>query len=271
MSLVFDLKARLQEMGIEPKKAFGQNFLVSSHVIDKIVDSVRAREFKDLIEVGPGLGALTEPLLKRGLEPRLIELDRDLVEYWRKRGLTVIDDDALKYDWNQLNLREPSLLVSNLPYQISTHIVIERCFGPAALKHMILMFQKEVAERLMAVPRTKAYGLLSVMAQLHFDMRRVADAAPKDFHPAPKVASRVLSFERKPDPGLGAPFLKFVKAGFAFRRKFLLKNLRGVVEKSHMERLPEVWSALNLSEKARAEELTPEQFREAFLRLKALR
>src|SRR4029079_19591838 len=112
MSRTFDLKARLAEMGVTPKKAFGQNFLVSTYVIKKIVEAVRVRKFVDLVEIGPGLGALTEEILD--LKPRLIELDPDLVAHWRSRGLDVIDDDALKLDWESLNLREPALLLSNL-------------------------------------------------------------------------------------------------------------------------------------------------------------
>jgi len=257
MSAVFNLKARLQEMGISPKRALGQNFLVNPGVIDKIIEQVMRLPFQDLLEIGPGLGALTEPLLQKDQRPRLIELDRELMEYWRSRGLDVIDGDALKINWDGLTLREPSLLVSNLPYQISTHLVIDRCLGPSALKWMVLMFQKEVAERLMAVPKTKDYGVLSVMAQLHFKMRKVADASLRDFYPAPKVASRVLYFERLDRQMLGVPFLKFVKQAFHQRRKFLLKNLGVVVDKATLARV-------GLSEKVRAEELDPETFAKLF-------
>jgi 16S rRNA (adenine1518-N6/adenine1519-N6)-dimethyltransferase len=264
MSAVFDLKSRLNEMGLRPKKSFGQNFLVSGHVVGKIIEEVAAHDFRDLIEIGPGLGALTEPLLARSLKPELIELDADLVEYWRRRGLQVRDADALKLDWNALGLHAPALLVSNLPFQISTHLVVDRCFGPDELRWMVLMFQKEVAQRLTAEPDSKAYGLLSVMAQLHFNIRRVADAAPGDFFPPPKVASRVLAFERLPPPGLGPRFLRFVKQGFAFRRKFLLKNLKGVVDKPSLARLPETFERLGISPKARAEQLSPARFVELY-------
>jgi len=267
MSELFDLKTRLTEMGISPKKAFGQNFLISAGVIGKIIEAVQSRPHSDLIEIGPGLGALTEKLIAAGLRPRLIELDRDLIDYWRARNLDTIDHDALKLDWDTLNLKPNSLLVSNLPYQISTSLVVDRCFGPKNLRHMILMFQKEVAQRLMAKPRTKEYGLLSVMAQVFFDISKVADAAPRDFHPAPKIASRVLSFTRKSDPGVTERFLKVLKAGFAFRRKFLLKNLKSVVDKPTLERLPDVFAALRLKPQARAEELTPAQWVELFKKL----
>ena len=264
MSAVFDLKGRLSEMGIVPKKSYGQHFLVSRHVIGKIIQAVRAQKFVDLVEVGPGLGALTEPLLQAELKPQLIELDPDLVKFWRTRDLEVHDVDAVKLDWSTLQLREPALLVSNLPYQISTHLLIDRCFGPEEIKFMVLMFQKEVAQRLMADPRSKDYGILSVMAQLHFRMTRVADAAPGDFFPPPKIASRVLLFERFSRKGLGPPFLKFVKTAFAFRRKFLLKNLKSVVNKAKLESLATLLDEFGLSAKARAEELSPIQFVELF-------
>ncbi|MGZ3721522.1 MAG: 16S rRNA (adenine(1518)-N(6)/adenine(1519)-N(6))-dimethyltransferase RsmA [Bdellovibrionales bacterium] len=269
MSAVFDLKAKLLEMGITPKKAFGQNFLINQHVIRKIVETVIHHDFEDLVEVGPGLGALTELLLEAKLKPRVIELDRELVAYWQKRGLEVHEADALQFNWDDLHLKSPALFVSNLPYQISTSIVIDRCFGPLAINTMVLMFQKEVAQRLMAQTSTKEYGFLSVMTQLHFKMSKVADAAPRDFFPAPKIASRVLLFERLPTEGLGRPFLSFLKQAFAFRRKFLLKNLKSAVNPSTVARLPAVAEELGISAKARAEELTPQQFVEFFKRLKS--
>lgn len=248
------------------KKSLGQNFLKSPQVIGKIIEAVKARKFTDLIEVGPGLGALTEKLIAEGMKPRLIELDPELIKHWRARGIETIDHDALKLDWNELHLSENSLLVSNLPYNISTHLVVDRCAGPQALKYMVLMFQKEVAERLMAKPRTKDYGLLSVMAQVHFELKKVSDASPRDFDPPPKVASRVLAFTRK-GPGPGPKFLTLLKAGFAFRRKFLLKNLKGVVDKPTLARLPEVWDELKLKPQSRAEELSPEQWVELYDKL----
>jgi 16S rRNA (adenine1518-N6/adenine1519-N6)-dimethyltransferase len=259
-----DIKSRLAEMGLEPKKAFGQNFLINQRAIGMIVDEAADCKFQDLIEIGPGLGALTEPMLARGMRPRLIELDPDLIAYWKKRELDIIAQDALKVDWKALGLRAPSLLVSNLPYEISTSLVIDRCFDPVELKWMILMFQKEVAQRLTASIRTKDYGLLSVMAQLHFRMRKVADLAPGDFFPAPKIASRVLYFERLAPEGLGPPFLKFLKGAFGFRRKFLLKNLGSVVDKPTLARLPGIFKVLGINEKARAEELTPAEFEKLF-------
>lgn len=253
-----EIKDKLAKLGLSPKKAFGQNFLVNDQVIGKIIAEAKRLPHADLLEIGPGIGALTEPLVAAGLHPRLIEFDPELAEHWRKIGpLEVNEGDALRLDWNELVKRPDTLLVSNLPYQISTDLVIDRCLGPDQVRWMILMFQKEVAQRLTAVPRTKEYGMLSVMAQLHFKMRKVADASPRDFFPAPKVASRVLFFERLEPQGLGEPFLKFVKRAFAQRRKFLLKNLGDSVDKATLQRL-------GLKETVRAEELTPAQFVELF-------
>ena len=254
------LKERLVAMGLSPKRAFGQNFLVNPAVIDRIVQAVAALPHLDLLEVGPGLGALTEPLLASGLKPHLLEIDPELATYWRTRDLAVTEGDALRVDWRTLNLREGSLLVSNLPYNISTSLVVDRCLGPRELAHMVLMFQKEVAQRLTALPRTKEYGILSVMTQVHFELKRITDASPRDFFPAPKVMSRVLAFARKPDPRLGERFLGFLKGAFAFRRKFLLKNLRSVVDKSKHSELAPALASLGFNDKARAEELTPDQF-----------
>lgn len=259
---IADLKEKMRELEVRAKKTFGQNFLVNDGVIARIVEAVRAAKPSFLIEIGPGLGALTEPL--RDLKPLLIELDRDLALYWRERGMEVVEDDALKINWNQLPISENTWLVSNLPYQISSRLVVDRCFGPRQLNGMVLMFQKEVAQRLMAPPRASAYGFLSVMAQNFWRMTRVADAAPRDFHPAPKIASRVLRFERLPENGFDVGFLKFVKASFAQRRKFLLKNL-GALGNSDWEGL---LSAGGIKLTARAEELSPAQFADLYRRWK---
>lgn len=267
MSRSADLKIRMQELGIDAKKSFGQNFLVSDFVVDKIIQAVQVEKIESVVEIGPGLGALTEDLLKNNVHPLLIELDQPLVEYWRSRGMTVIDQDALKLDWEKLKLPAPTLLVSNLPYQISTSILIDRCFGPEQIQVMVLMFQKEVAERFVATPRTKEYGLLSVMAQLFWQIEKVANAAPQDFFPAPKIASRVLKWRRRENVGLDERFLKFLKAAFLYRRKFLLKNLKGSVTKGSEEVIRQALIDLGLSDKVRAEELSPGQFVDLYRKL----
>lgn len=136
---------RLRELGAEPKRSLGQNFLVAEHVIEKILNAVKLTPSSALIEVGPGLGALTEGLAELGRPMKVVELDSRFAAVWRSRGLEVIEEDALALEWKTLNLASDTLLVSNLPYQISSSLVIERSIDPAGVAKMILMFQKEVA------------------------------------------------------------------------------------------------------------------------------
>ncbi len=251
---------RLQEMGASPKRSLGQNFLINELVIERIVSEVLRVKSPQVVEIGPGLGALTEPMLELNLRPLLIELDREFAQYWVSRGLNVIEADALKWDW-QANLRdEPTTLVSNLPYQISSSLVIERALGPKSIGHMVLMFQREVADRILAKPQTKAYGLLSVVSQYHFKIRKLVDARAQDFFPRPQISSRVLVFERNVDAKFGPGFLKFVKAAFQQRRKLLTKNISGLIGKRQLNELPERLLELGHSNQVRAEELSVEDF-----------
>lgn len=273
------LLARLEEIGADgPKRSLGQNFLISDGVIDRILFAARSEKFTDLVEVGPGLGALTEDLAliakKGGHEYSVIELDRRFAEYWRTRAVArVVEADALQYDWCELVLKPGSLFVSNLPYQISSSLVIERCLESAGITRMILMFQKEVAQRLRAPAANKEYGLLTVIAQVFWEISMVCEAGPRDFHPPPNVASRVLMFRRRKTDWVGADgataegFLKFTKAGFAHRRKLLARNLAGGwFSRSDGAELVERWLETSGHKKtARAEELDPDTFLRLYL------
>lgn len=262
MYLTGEIIEKLEALGVSPKKSLGQNFLVSKSVIEKIINAVVELQANQIIEIGPGLGSLTESLIKRDLPLTLMELDKAFSEYWRGRGQKVIEGDALKWDWNLVSQPESTVLVSNLPYQISSSIVIDRSIHEKILKGMVLMFQKEVAERIVAKPKAEAYGLLSVIAQNFWTISVVAEAGPKDFYPPPRVASRILAFKPRRDySGASRPFLNVVKAGFAQRRKFLISNLRalgGVATDSHLRTL---FDSLGLSQKIRAEELSIDQWR----------
>lgn len=276
--------ARLEELNAGPKRSLGQNFLISDHVIDKIIFAVKAEPFSEIIEVGPGLGALTEDLIEvaRSHKTRLtlIELDKTFAAEWRRRaeelgsqagpgvvgGLRVVEADALQVAWSTFELAPQTVFVSNLPYQISSSIAIERSIEPAGLTRMILMFQKEVAQRIGARAKTPEYGLLTVIVQAFWETSTVVDASPKDFHPAPNVSSRVLVFRRRKEPDFGARgtaagFLKFAKAAFAHRRKLLAKNLAGDPGASRLE---EAFAQMKLLPTARAEELSPAQFVELY-------
>ena len=264
--------ARLAELNAGPKRSLGQNFLISDHVIEKIIFAVKAEPFSEMIEVGPGLGALTEDLVEvsktTGKRLTLVELDKNFAEDWRSRedsSVRVIEADALQIPWGDLELPPKTLFVSNLPYQISSSIAIERSIEPAGVSRMILMFQKEVAQRIGAKAKTPEYGLLTVIVQAFWETSTVVDARPQDFHPAPNVSSRVLVFRRREEPDLGkgtkVGFLRFAKAGFAHRRKLLAKNLSGDQNASQLEA---AFEKMKLLPTARAEELTSAQFLELY-------
>ncbi len=270
MSTARERLREVQEaLGIAAKRSLGQNFLVSDLVIEKIINKSKGFHPAVLIEVGPGPGALTYFLRKMECDFLVIELDRTLAQYWRDQGLRVVEGDALQIDWTDFYLNPgKKILVSNLPYQISSSIVIERCLDSCldkngGLDHMVLMFQKEVAQRIAAKAKSENYGFLTVMAQTFWKTETVAEAGPRDFLPPPRVASRVLGFTRKPSP-LKNPksYLAFVKAAFAQRRKLLKKNISSLCsQKGIAEEQLVVWiTEMGFTETARAEELTPEQF-----------
>lgn len=272
MSRKEEILHRLREMGAEPKRSLGQNFLIAEHVIEKIVNAAKLTSSAALLEVGPGLGALTEGLLLLGRPLRAIELDSRFATYWRVRGLDVVEADALALDWAELKLEPNTLLVSNLPYQISSSLVVDRSIAPFGVEKMILMFQKEVAQRLVARAGTKEYGLLTVIAQSFWSVRLLLEAGPGDFYPPPNVASRVLIFTRDEQEVVADPqrFLTFVKAAFAQRRKLMAKNLVSGWFGGAKERLPEIEAGLaeiGKGPQARAEELDPAQFRRLYSRL----
>lgn len=278
--------ARLQELGAEPKRSLGQNFLISDFVVDRILFAARAEAFTDLIEVGPGLGAITEDLLKvaeaAGAKFTLVELDRKFAEYWRERAestatpMKVIEGDALQLNWLTFGLSENTLFVSNLPYQISSSLVIERSLEPAGISRMTLMFQKEVAQRIAAKPRSKEYGLLTVVAQTFWETATVCDAGPNSFFPPPNVSSRVLMFRKRKTDWLEqenssssrAGFLKFAKAAFSHRRKLMSRNLLGEYfggKKDLLPQLETLFESQGLKATARAEELDPQAFVRLYL------
>ncbi len=264
MYLTREILGKLESLGISPKKSLGQNFLVSQNTIDKILKAAEGFQAENLIEVGPGLGSLTEGLLKWGTPMSLLELDRVFAQYWRDRGQTVIEGDALHWNWNQIINPHSTLLVSNLPYQISSTLVIDRSISSATLMGMVLMFQKEVAERIAAKPKTDSYGLLSVIAQNFWKIEFVTEAGPKDFYPPPRVASRVLKFTPKNDfNGKPSDFLKLIKAGFSHRRKYLLSNLKSLGNITG-EEWHGIFEKLPLSPQVRAEELNLQQWRDLY-------
>lgn len=257
------LAERQTEGDFFAKKSLGQNFLINDGVLNKIFKKVADFKPTQIIEIGPGLGALTDGLKLLSSKLVLLELDQRFAQYWREQELLVIEADALQYDWQQFN--QPYILVSNLPYQIAASIVIERCIDPQPFcSHMVLMFQKEVAQRLRAPHLNSNYGFLSVMAQTFFKMETVSEAGPGDFDPPPKIASRVLAFERLEVSITDlSGYLKFVKSAFLHPRKKVANNWQEGLALSK-EQVQKLLLSQNLSPSARPHEISVKQFQNLF-------
>ena len=212
------------------RKRFGQHFLTDRVAIDAIVDAIAPEPGESLVEIGPGLGAMTFPLLDRCERLTVIELDRDLAARLRRQtALNVIEADVLKVDFAALSeaAGQPLRVVGNLPYNISTPILFHLLPVAALVRDQHFMLQKEVVERMAAAPGSKAYGRLSVMLQWRYDIESVLDVEPESFDPPPQVRSavvRMLPLPARPD--VDAQLLgELVTVAFSQRRKMLRNTL----------------------------------------------
>jgi 16S rRNA (adenine1518-N6/adenine1519-N6)-dimethyltransferase len=216
--------------GHAPRKRFGQHFLADPAVIHAIVAAIDPRPGEPLVEIGPGLGAMTDPLVERSGRLTVVELDRDLAARLRRRPeLRVIESDVLRVDFGALAAEAGARLrvVGNLPYNISTPILFHLLPAAGAIADQHFMLQKEVVERMAAAPGGKEYGRLSVMLQWRYDIERVLDVPPQSFEPPPKVESAVVRMQPHADPpALDAVRLgELVTAAFSQRRKLLRHTL----------------------------------------------
>ena len=212
------------------RKRFGQHFLVDEAIVDAIVDAVDPRPGQALVEIGPGLGALTAPLLARCGALTVIELDRDLAARLRVRsGLTVIEADVLAVDFAQLarERAQPLRVVGNLPYNISTPILFHLLGAAAHVADQHFMLQKEVVARIAAAPGGKDYGRLTVMLQWRYAVEPVLDVPPSAFEPPPRVDSAVVRMRPWPQPEPVDQRLlgELVAVAFSQRRKLLRHTL----------------------------------------------
>jgi 16S rRNA (adenine1518-N6/adenine1519-N6)-dimethyltransferase len=210
------------------RKRFGQHFLVDDAVIEGIVRAINPQPGEALVEIGPGLGALTQPLLQRCGELTVIELDRDLAARLRQQaGLEVVQADVLQVDFAALAAGRPLRVVGNLPYNISTPILFHLLGATACIRDQHFMLQKEVVQRMAASPGSKDYGRLSVMLQWRYHIESVLDVPPTAFDPPPRVDSAVVSMQPLPvDPAVDAQRLSaLVTAAFSQRRKLLRHTL----------------------------------------------
>ncbi|MES2228915.1 MAG: 16S rRNA (adenine(1518)-N(6)/adenine(1519)-N(6))-dimethyltransferase RsmA [Pseudomonadota bacterium] len=221
------------------RKRFGQHFLTDGAVIDAIVDAIDPRPGEALVEIGPGLGAMTDPLVARSGRLTVIELDRDLVGRLRRRPeLEVIESDVLQVDFAALALRRGQRLriVGNLPYNISTPILFHLLGVATHIVDQHFMLQKEVVARMAAAPGSKDYGRLSVMLQWRYEIESVLDVPPESFDPPPRVDSAVVRMRPLvAPPNVDAAMLEeLVRVAFSQRRKLLRNTLgRWLDERGH--------------------------------------
>lgn len=240
------------------RKRFGQNFLIDRQVIADIVGAVAPKRDDLVVEIGPGLGALTGPLLERLDHLHVVEIDRDIVARLRHRyppeHLTIHEGDALAFDFGALADAggQPLHVVGNLPYNISTPLLFHLADFAGRVHDMHFMLQKEVVERMVAKPGTADFGRLSVMLQYRFVMDWLLDVPPESFDPAPKVDSAVVRLIPRPQAELTvkdpARFSALVAAAFGQRRKMLRNNLKGIIDDV-------LFGKLGIAPTARAEEL----------------
>lgn len=213
----------------QARKRFGQHFLVDQGVIEAIVDAIAPQPGQALVEIGPGLGAMTAPLLRRCQALRVIELDRDLAARLRRQpGLEVIEADVLQVDFRALAAAagQPLRVVGNLPYNISTPILFHLLQAAEHVCDQHFMLQKEVVDRMAAAPGSKDYGRLSVMLQWRYAIEPVLDVPPEAFDPPPRVDSAVVRMRPLPADKIDFERLSaIVKAAFSQRRKLLRHTL----------------------------------------------
>ena len=244
---------------IRAKKRFGQNFLIDQQVIKKILNSINPDKSKSVLEIGPGLGALTIPLLSKLNHINVVEIDTDMVKFLTKEipatKITIHQEDILTVE--EVRFSDYNLIVGNLPYYISTPILLKLAKIKKNDAGLFFMLQKEVAERVSAKPSTKAYGRLSAILQYFFRVELLFDIPAEAFKPIPNVTSSFVKFTRKNLQDLNAinddNYERVIKLAFQYKRKTLKNNFKGILDDSD-------FLSLDIDSKMRAETLSVDNF-----------
>ena len=245
---------------MKAKKQFGQNFLHDAFILQRIADLINPSLEENFIEIGPGLGALTDYIDTRVKHLTLVEIDKDLIrdlqlKYLDDDKVTLIEGDALRFKIREVT-DQPIRLIGNLPYNISTPLLFHFFSQIQLITDMHFLLQKEVVQRLCAQPGTKQYGRLSIMAQYYCRCDYLLDVPPEAFHPQPKVDSAVIRLKPEPIKYKAHDILQLemiVKDAFIHRRKTISNALKGHVTQEQL-------TALGIDPKARPENLSIEQF-----------
>ena len=276
--------AILQKYNFNFQKKFGQNFLIDTRVLERIIDSAEITKDDCVLEIGPGIGTMTQYLAEAAREVVAVEIDKNLIPILQNDTLaaydnvTIINDDILKVDINKIvqekNNGQPIKVVANLPYYITTPIIMGLFESHVPLQSITIMVQKEVADRMQVGPGTKDYGALSLAVQYYAKPEIVANVPPNCFIPRPNVGSAVIRLTRHDVPPVQvkdeAYMFALIRASFNQRRKTLLNGLTnagnlGVTKEQIMEAL----ETMGLTATIRGEALTLEQFGELSNLLKA--
>ena len=249
-------------MDHKARKRFGQNFLIDNNVIDLIIQSINPQQGQTLVEIGPGLGALTVPLLKKAEQLHVVELDRDVIPILEKKcagvgELSVHNIDVLNFDFKTL-IQPPQKLriVGNLPYNISTPILFKLLDYAEHIDDMFFMLQKEVVKRMAAEPDNGAYGRMTIMLQYHCQVTELFEVPPEAFDPKPKVDSAIVNLRpRKPVIEVSNYSLleQLTKQAFSMRRKTIRNTLKKLCTTDELE-------AVGINPGHRPENIRPEQY-----------
>lgn len=256
------------------QKKYGQNFLIDTHVLDKIVAAAGVTKDDMVLEIGPGIGTMTQYLAEAAREVIAVEIDKNLIPILQDTlseydNIVILNEDILKVDIAKLadehNGGRPIKVVANLPYYITTPIIMGLFESKVPLDNITIMVQKEVADRMQVGPGTKDYGALSLAVQYYAKPEIVANVPPNCFMPRPNVGSAVIRLTRYPKPPVDVidekHMFSLVRASFNQRRKTLVNGLTNAPE-LHLsrEKITEALQNMNLSETVRGEALTLEQF-----------
>lgn len=258
------IRALLDSLEHRPNKGLGQNYLIDGNILGIIVAAAKIKPDDQLLEIGPGLGALTQVLLAETDKLIAIEKDRTMVSHLRThfQTLELLETDVLDVNLNELFSGGVNKIVANLPYSVGSRFIVNALEAAPLPEKMIFMIQKEVADRLTAQPGSKTFGPLAIWSQLNYDVKNIKNVSPTCFMPAPKVWSAVVRFEKRAAPLAEVPdyarFKRLVKTVFTQRRKQIGSNLRnnlpeffqglekcGIDPATRPEQIPiEQWAAL---------------------------
>lgn len=275
----------LEKHGFSFKKSLGQNFLVESNVIQQIIKKAKITEKTGVIEIGPGIGSLTEQLAQSAQHVVAYEIDQRLIPVLADTlspydNVTVINEDVLQADIGEaidtiLNTCDEIIVVANLPYYITTPILMHFLESGHDIKRYYVMMQKEVGERISAVPGSKSYGSLSIAIDFYTEARIVQQVPKTVFMPPPNVDSIVIEMVQRDAPKVDVTdpemFFKLTRGGFVQRRKTILNNYQTIFEsgKQHKNEIKELLHEAGIEENRRGESISIEEYYKIYLALKS--